>query len=462
MRFPSGRLRILIAALTGAGVLAAGCGDGGRSSVPDPTPSAGTATATPTASPSIPDTPVGEQLRWYLGVVERGAIPQEEYEDHFTDEFLQKVPLGQFNAINRGLAGMRLTGLRAAGKNGLEGTIVVSGQTFTLRISVTDAGKINGLLVTPGAPDRPTAPASWAELDRRLREIAPRVGFLAAEVTPRGECRTVHAIEPGGPRPLGSMFKLYLLGAVAEAIGEGKLDWDSRLTIEPELKSLPSGELQNRPDGSEVTVAEAAKLMISISDNTGTDLLLHRVGRRALQERLPDVPGNAPALTTRELFVLKGVNHPRLAEKYLSLNAKDKLAYLRDTVAKTPLSRFILWQEPRRIDTLEWFASPRDICHVFADLARLADRPGLAWIDEIMSVNDGGLDLDEEIWPTVWFKGGSEPGVFDLGYLARTSDGKTYVVTALTSDPERVIDEGTATGELLALIRGAFALVPHG
>lgn len=445
-------------------MLAAGCGDGGRSSAPDPAPSdsAGTASATPTASPSIPDTPVGEQLRWYLGVVERGAISQQEYEAHFAGEFLRKVPLDQFNTINRGLAGMRLTGLRATGRNGLEGTVVVGGQTFTLRISVNDAGEIDGLLVTLGGSDRPTAPASWAELDRRLREIAPRVGFLAAEVTPAGECRTVHAVEPGGPRPLGSMFKLYLLGAVAEAIGRGELDWDTRLTIEPELKSLPSGELQDRPDGSEVTVAEAAKLMISISDNTGTDLLLHRVGRRALEERLPDVPGNAPALTTRELFVLKGVDHPRLAEKYLSLGVEGKRAYLRDTVAKTQLSRFVLWREPRRIDTVEWFAAPQDVCRAFADLAELADRPGLERIDEVMSANDGGLGLDEKIWPTVWFKGGSEPGVFDLGYLARNSDGKTYVVTALTSDPKKAIDEGMATGELLALIRGAFALVPHG
>jgi hypothetical protein len=58
----------------------------------------------------------------------------------------------------------------------------------------------------------------------------------------------------------------------------------------------------------------------------------------------------------------------------------------------------------------------------------------------------------------VWFKGGSEPGVLTLGYLARDTAGQTYVVVALTEDPRRAL-AADATTDLLATVAGAFALL---
>jgi hypothetical protein len=58
----------------------------------------------------------------------------------------------------------------------------------------------------------------------------------------------------------------------------------------------------------------------------------------------------------------------------------------------------------------------------------------------------------------VWFKGGSEPGVWTLGYLARDSQGRTLVVTALASNP-RVRLDGASMFEYQALIRSAFNLL---
>jgi len=49
--------------------------------------------------------------------------------------------------------------------------------------------------------------------------------------------------------------------------------------------------------------------------------------------------------------------------------------------------------------------------------------PSLSPIASIFSVNKGGLGLDPSEWPTVWFKGGSEPGVLTLGYMATNEQG---------------------------------------
>jgi hypothetical protein len=51
----------------------------------------------------------------------------------------------------------------------------------------------------------------------------------------------------------------------------------------------------------------------------------------------------------------------------------------------------------------------------------------------MLSANTGSLGRDPAQWPTVWFKGGGEPGVLTAGYLATTSNGQTYVVTGMSS-----------------------------
>lgn len=326
-----------------------------------------------------------------------------------------------------------------------------------MELSVDGAGLISGLRLSEPPAPRP-APASWKELERRLRAAAPQAGFVAAEVKGRA-CRTVRGVAANVRRPLGSMVKLYVLGTVAEQIRKGAYGWDTELTITPDVKSLPTGRLQDRPDGSRVTVLEAAELMISISDNTATDLLIRKAGREAVERTVRSwTKGNdrrnTPLLTTRELFVLKGARYPELAGRYLSKNTRDKRAYLAGTVAGVPLSDIRPWPEPREIDTIEWFASPADVCRAYAELARLDD----GRVGEVMSANDAGLGLPRDRWRQVWFKGGSEPGVYDLSFRARTTGGRTYVVTLMGVDPEAPFDDGKTGQEFLALARGGFAL----
>ncbi|MEV4357260.1 serine hydrolase [Nonomuraea sp. NPDC049625] len=408
------------------------------------------------AAPEIPDTPAGRQLRWLLDAATRPPIPESELRQHFAAEFLQSVPADRLNQTLTGFKGMRFQELTRSESALLVATVEAAGVLFDLSLTTDGAGLISGLLFRPQVSP---APKDWAELDQRLSRLAPQAGFIAAEVAKDGACRPVHSVAPGTARPLGSMFKLYVLGAVAERIASGAFGWDTRLTITPELKSLGSGELQNRPDNSEVSVLEAAKLMISISDNTAADLLIHRAGRKNV-ERTARAWGardrrDTPWLTTREMFVLKGAGYPRHAKKYLSLGTAGKRAYLDKVVAKVPLSRITGWTAPRGLDTIEWYASPAQVCQAFARLSKLPDKH----VGEALSIDDAGLALDRAQWPSVWFKGGSEPGVSDLGYLARTADGRSFVVTTLAIDPKTPFDQARAFSEQLGLTRGAFALV---
>ena len=162
-----------------------------------------------------------------------------------------------------------------------------------------------------------------------------------------------------------------------------------------------------------------------------------------------------------EFFVLKWHDYPSLANHYLSLSPTQRLAYLSSTVDKIADSSITSSNFPHDINTIEWFAAPDDICHAFAGLTSLESESGLGPINTILSTNNGGIELKSATWPRVWFKGGSEPGVLTLGYLARDSSGKTCVVILMLANPKRNIPS-SATLMALGVVRGALNLLRAG
>ena len=122
-----------------------------------------------------------------------------------------------------------------------------------------------------------------------------------------------------------------------------------------------------------------------------------------------------------------------------------------DRVPRTALSG---WETPRMIDRAEWFGSPRDMCQAYAGLWAQQEPP----VNAALSINDGGIALPAAEFPTVWFKGGSEPGVLTLNYLARAADGTLVAASVMLSDPDNPLNE-TAPPQAVALLRGAIPLV---
>ncbi len=306
-----------------------------------------------------------------------------------------------------------------------------------------------------------TTPVPWDDVDQALRELAPQVGFLAARVTPQGTCEAVHEIAPGTPRPTGSQFKLYVLGALADQITAGRASWDQTLTVEDRAKSAGNGEgsLQAAAPGTTVSVEDAATKMISISDNTATDMLIGLVGRDAVQAKndawSESADANVPFLTTREVLLLHYV--PGLADAYLATAPDERVGFLKASVDPRPVTDIGLGlsADPRHIDRIEWFASPDDICRAFAGLQQLARAPGLAPLTNVLSRETGTIGLDATRWPTVWFKGGSEPGVLTLGWLATNDRGDTFVVQAMISNPDAALGSDSIT-RLVGISRKAF------
>ena len=443
------------------------CSSGGPATSA-PTTSAADAAATSTTTTAVttlPDTPVGSQARWLLGALDHLPILAAVVRAHFDATFLAQVSPAALNQALPAAAAAKLVSVTVKPANALAAIVSVSGgKQLSVSLSVDARGLISGLLLRPVTSIAP-APTTWAGVDAALRSIAPDVRLFVGDVT-HGACVPVHDIDSDTPAPLGSAFKLYVLDALGRAVASHRVSWGQQLTITAQLKSLPSGDLRTDPDGTQISVRDVAAKMISISDNTAADMLIHLLGRPTIEATLTaagmtDPARDLPFLTTRELFALKLDQWPTLANRYLAADIAGRRALLAETVDPAGLPPAVAakdWTTPRAIDTLEWFASPSDICRLYASLAALAHRPGLAPVGQVLELNDGGLGLDSKEWQTAWFKGGSEPGVLTLNYLATTRHGHSYVVSALAENPSRSIDETSAATTMLSAIKGAFTL----
>lgn len=397
-----------------------------------------------------------QQLEWVVDATGRVPVSDPEVRRHIAEVLLTAVGgTPGVNAALTGLGRLELNRVVTEAPDHVEAAVHGPADDYLLDLHVDQAGLIDGLKATPDDP----VPASWAEVDTQLAALGARVSFGASEIRPDGRCRDVHGVGDDVQRPLGSAFKLYVLGALGKAVAEHRASWTEQLAIRDDWKSLPSGVLQNEPAGTRLPLSAYADKMISISDNTATDHLIHRLGRDAVQRQLTAFgnqrpSANIPFLTTKAMFQLKATQYPARADAYLALPRWARPAAVAG-LERLPLTGLAGWQAPEKIDDIEWFGSPDDICRAFSGLQK-ESQPEIA---HALSLNDGGLGLDRAEFPQVWFKGGSEPGVLTLNYLARTADGRSLVTSVMVSDPAASLNENHVAARGIAVAKGAVALL---
>lgn len=143
-------------------------------------------------------------------------------------------------------------------------------------------------------------------------------------------------------QPIGSAFKLYVLGALADKVKNGYLDWGQTFPIKTEWKSLPSGIMQDWEDGKQVSLKTYADYMIKLSDNTATDHLINIIGRNAVESQLSLMKNsfehlNRPFLTTAEMFKIKWASPIDIINSFISAEENEKREILHNNIASTSI-----------------------------------------------------------------------------------------------------------------------------
>ncbi|MGB6122649.1 MAG: serine hydrolase [Bacteroidota bacterium] len=115
---------------------------------------------------------------------------------------------------------------------------------------------------------------AFAKEIRRLEaEFGGHLGFMAKNLE-TGETVSHNADERF---PTASVIKLPVMAAFYDLVGQGRVDPDAPVVLRAEDKKPGSGILQSLSDSSRISLRDAIRLMITLSDNTATNLVLDRL-----------------------------------------------------------------------------------------------------------------------------------------------------------------------------------------
>jgi len=418
-----------------------------------------------------PPPPASEKLQWFLQQLAPGEpITDAEITENFapswlssfsvqeTRDFLLAVrsdyPSGQVSDRIM-LTPMQFTGL-VTGSNG-NVAFVSLGSKFADpgidQLSVSSFGTGQATVVRLEHQN-----LNLAQAADEFLTMSGQPALLVGRIDSSDQCVVVEGRNEAAARATASIFKIWVLGGVAEAVESGSARI-AQIVPRTDAEEAPGGPVANEPDGTTFTVMELAELMLGISDNTATDLLHELVGRDALNP-VPAAFGHAqpglltPFLNISETFHLLFSVPFAEANAYLNGSETMQADFVTDTLE--PLGSFAAngggFNNAELTTTVTWRASPLDICNAFAH-----HRDWTVGSDEALMVERAlGAGVAQpnirNAWDRVWYKGGSliveadpdNPGfeqvVLTHAWLLENDGSDPWVVVALSNGPTDDID----------------------
>ncbi len=387
----------------------------------------------------------------------KGTVALDTY---FTSSFLDAVPPAQFNQVSSGLIAeygqpIKVIETTRNGDNAATVKLEFEKAVATLKIATEAAApfKVKGLQVAGVVAKND----SFTKIDTDFAALPGRSGFVVEQLNEDGS-RKVLAIRGAEQQfAIGSTFKLYILAELASEIEAGERKWSDVVPLSQ--RSFSSQATRGWPKNSLVTLETLALQMISVSDNSATDTLLHVLGRSAVERKLALVGhGNPdmmlPFLSTVEAFGLKNPANAALRQKFIAASEAEQRQLIDQSssiLTFDAIEKATFADGPASIDTIEWFASPTDIAGLLNHIRRTKNDKMLA----ILQVNPGIAPAAAAKWKYLGYKGGSEAGVISMSLLAQSKSGKWYAISGSWNNTAANVNED----RFAALITRALDLV---
>ena len=363
--------------------------------------------------------------------------PQLQFKTRFSEEFQALVPESHLRLILQEVH-EAVGSCQSVSPDGKDLYTLISETLGRVRIQVSaPIYQITSFSIL--SVERNTKLREWPDFRAELEALPGNVSL-----TLQGFDGDSFTFQENMRQPIASGFKLYVLGALAKEIRQGKLSWADTIPIQTKLKSLPTGKMQDLKAGTQVSLLESAQQMIQISDNTATDHLIAHLGRETIEAILPEMGNpfaleNAPFLMTHEMMKLKWAYSPSKLKTYLSSSTSEKREILNTEIASIELSQIgkngVDSSQPTQINAIEWFASSQSLCEAARWLRDFGDPK----FESILGRNTPFVQAGAH-WEFVGFKGGSEPGVLTLTYLLKSNRGKWGCLSFAWSHEERTVN----------------------
>lgn len=158
-----------------------------------------------------------------------------------------------------------------------------------------------------------TTPRSAPSIEEKIASIADqyqvKVGVLARNLT-SGKSIAINSRER---IPVTSMIKVPVVAAWYQAVNDGRLKPDARVTLSPKDKVAGSGDIQFLDGNYNFLLSDLAKLTIIASDNVATNALLDQFGK--------DIQSQTGYVN--EVMTKYGLTDTRLLNKFLRYDTKS-------------------------------------------------------------------------------------------------------------------------------------------
>jgi beta-lactamase class A len=129
-------------------------------------------------------------------------------------------------------------------------------------------------------------PATNTNLDHQVRQkiagFPAKVSLFAKNL----DTGASYGLDADAPVRTASTIKLAIMVECFFEANEGKLNWNEPLKLTEEEKVSGSGILQDLTPGDTFPIRDLVDLMIVLSDNTATNLILNRIGGNAVNARM--------------------------------------------------------------------------------------------------------------------------------------------------------------------------------
>jgi beta-lactamase class A len=128
------------------------------------------------------------------------------------------------------------------------------------------------------------APA--AAVDQRVQEAIKTFQGNVSLYAKNLDTGATYQLRGDAPVPTASTIKLPIMIELFAEAETGKLDWNQKLTLTEQDKVPGSGVLTEFSGGDALPIRDLMHLMIVVSDNTATNLILDRIGGNAVNARM--------------------------------------------------------------------------------------------------------------------------------------------------------------------------------
>ncbi|QDT50201.1 hypothetical protein Pan258_42580 [Symmachiella dynata] len=279
---------------------------------------------------------------------------------------------------------------------------------------------------------------------KALTQLPGRAGFVFTELTDNGP-KPLFGLHEHEKFAIGSGFKLFILGTLAEETNGDQRQLANVMKLRPEWLGPPHSEMAEWPMGSPVTLNTFALKMISISDNTATDHLLHLLGRENIEKQMvtmghKHVQWNRPLLSTREMTMLRDKKAGMPGKQYQKLDEAAKRKFLAEHAVGIP-DYDALDFDTAAFDMAEWYATPMDMARALSWIKQNTGKDQPAHPLRAILTVVPKLPYDAKVWPYVGFKGGSEDQLIAGNWLLKNRNGHWYTFHVFWNSPQEKVDQ---------------------